>query len=110
MQFLEKPTELPKQLTSLTQVLEKQEANCFEYSHLLCSLLIGAGYDAYVVSGYASRGVTLFDLSSEECPLLVEAAGEEEVREEGPPPRYVVRSSRSLESGFKDKVLVWTIS
>ena len=88
----------------MTQVLDTQEGNCFEYSHLLCSLLLGAGYDAYVVSGYASRGVTLFDLSSEECPLLTETAGEKEVKEEEPPPRYVVRPTRSLESGFKDKV------
>jgi hypothetical protein len=28
---------------------------------LLCSLLRGAGYDAYVVSGYASKDVTLMD-------------------------------------------------
>ena len=48
--------------------------------------------------------MTLFDLSSEECPLLTETAGEKEVKEEEPPPRYVVRPTRSLESGFKDKV------
>jgi len=32
--------------------------------------LIGAGYDAYVVSGYATREVCLADESREICPLL----------------------------------------
>ena len=45
----------PATLTSPTTVLWQQHGNCFEYAILLCSLLEGAGYDAYVVSGYASR-------------------------------------------------------
>ena len=51
-------------------MLKRQKGNCFEYSILLCSLLIGAGYDAYVVSGYATREVCLADESREICPLL----------------------------------------
>ncbi|KAH3848101.1 hypothetical protein DPMN_090450 [Dreissena polymorpha] len=60
----------PKRLLSPTTVLKRQKGNCFEYSTLLCSLLIGAGYDAYVVSGYATREVCLADESREICPLM----------------------------------------
>ena len=37
---------------------------------MLVSLLIAAGYDAYVVSGYASRETCLADETREVCPLL----------------------------------------
>ena len=30
-------------------------------AQLLCSLLLGVGYDAYVVSGYAPRAITHWD-------------------------------------------------
>ena len=40
-------------------------------SNLLCSMLIGAGYDAYVVSGYATKEVCLADESRQICPLLI---------------------------------------
>lgn len=40
-----------------------QEGNCFDLSILLTSLLCGVGYDAYVVSGYASHEFTLMDES-----------------------------------------------
>ena len=51
-------------------VIRRQTGNCFEYSTLLCSLLLGAGYDAYVVSGYATRETCMMDESREICPLL----------------------------------------
>jgi len=34
--------------------------------------LLGAGYDAYVVSGYATREICLSDETREICPLLKE--------------------------------------
>jgi hypothetical protein len=60
----------PKRLFSPTAVMEKQMGNCFEYSTLLCSFLIGSGYDAYVVSGYATREFCLFDQTRIVCPYL----------------------------------------
>jgi len=57
-------------MLSPTTIVKRQKGNCFEYSTLLCSMLIGAGYDAYVVSGYATREVCLADESRETCPLL----------------------------------------
>lgn len=51
-------------------MLHEQQGNCFEFSTLLCSLLIGNGYDAYCVSGYATREVCVMDESRDVCPLL----------------------------------------
>ena len=48
-------------LSSPTKVLADQRGHSFEYAHLLCSLLIGAGYDSYVVSGYATREICYMD-------------------------------------------------
>lgn len=49
----------PEVLPSPTEVLAKQTGNCFDFVTLLCSLLLGAGYDAYCVCGYASREVII---------------------------------------------------
>ena len=38
----------------------------------MCSLLIGAGYDAYVVIGTAPRKITSRDESLMECPFSLE--------------------------------------
>lgn len=50
--------------------MKQQKGNCFEISVVLCSLLIGAGYDAYCVCGYATREITLMDETRNVCPLL----------------------------------------
>jgi hypothetical protein len=71
-ELLYNPTELPQKMRSPFSVLHEQQGNCFEYSTLLCSLLIGNGYDAYCVSGYATREVCVMDESRDICPLLEE--------------------------------------
>lgn len=43
----------------------------------LVSLLIGVGYDAYVVSGYAKEYITLNDQTKRKCPEVVEPEDEE---------------------------------
>ncbi|XP_033339152.2 dynein regulatory complex subunit 7 [Megalopta genalis] len=40
-----------------------QKGNCFECATFLTSLLLGQGYNAFVVSGYASREQTVCDLT-----------------------------------------------
>ncbi|CAL1530214.1 unnamed protein product, partial [Lymnaea stagnalis] len=62
--------ELPKTLLAPQTILERLHGHCFEYSTVLCSMLIGAGYDAYVVSGYATREVCNCDLSYNICPFV----------------------------------------
>lgn len=62
----------PGTVVSSTVVLKEQKGNCFDYAILLASLLIGVGYDAYCVCGYATRDVSLLNLSRNQCPLLQE--------------------------------------
>lgn len=47
-----------------------QGGDCFDICTVLCSLLLGAGFDAYVVAGYAPLAVTVSDQTSAVCPLL----------------------------------------
>lgn len=49
----------PRQLSSPHSTFLKQRAHSFEIATALCSLLIGVGYDAYVVSGFGVKDVTL---------------------------------------------------
>lgn len=68
--MLEDVTKIPAVLNSPIEVLRKQEGHCFENATLLCSLLLGAGYDAFVVSGYATRELCQADETRTECDLL----------------------------------------
>jgi hypothetical protein len=67
---LDPPNEPPKYLFSPLQVLESHTGDCFDLSNLLCSFLLGAGYDAYVVYGYAPSFITLKDQSKTPCPMI----------------------------------------
>lgn len=60
----------PEKLVSPTLVLSQQKGNSFDHSVLLCSLLLGVGYDAYCVCGYATREVCMMDLTRNICPAL----------------------------------------
>eukprot|EP00116_Pleurobrachia_bachei_P002476 sb/3462738/ len=101
---LECPNELPEVLSSPTEVLAQQKGNCFDFSTLLCSLLLGAGYDAYCVCGYAAREVTLMDQSRSECPLLKK--GDAVVKEAGKTKesKYDVKPPRDLRSKYLIKM------
>ncbi|NXH75118.1 DRC7 protein, partial [Hydrobates tethys] len=70
MEPLKSPVTLPSSLYSPTTILKYQRGNCFDFSVLLCSMLIGAGYDAYCVHGYATRKICTLDETLELCPLL----------------------------------------
>uniref|UniRef100_A0A8V0ZEA7 Dynein regulatory complex subunit 7 n=1 Tax=Gallus gallus TaxID=9031 RepID=A0A8V0ZEA7_CHICK len=70
MEPLKCPLTPPSSLYSPTTILKYQRGNCFDFSVLLCSMLIGAGYDAYCVNGYATHNICSLDESLEECPLL----------------------------------------
>eukprot|EP01062_Namystynia_karyoxenos_P010229 TRINITY_DN13621_c0_g2_i1.p1 TRINITY_DN13621_c0_g2~~TRINITY_DN13621_c0_g2_i1.p1 ORF type:complete len:1002 (+),score=402.03 TRINITY_DN13621_c0_g2_i1:106-3111(+) len=63
---LARPHELPEVICSPSTTLKWQVGDCFDLSILLCSLLLGTGYDAYVVIGYASREVCENDLTRKE--------------------------------------------
>lgn len=55
-------------LPSPTQVLEWCSGDCFDFATVLVSLLLGSGYDAYVVYGLAPRWVCDRDQTVLDCP------------------------------------------
>ena len=63
------PTDFPVHIPSPANVLDWQAGDCFDFAIVLCSLLIGAGYDAYVVYGTAPKRITTKDESRMECPF-----------------------------------------
>ncbi|XP_063242673.1 dynein regulatory complex subunit 7 [Bacillus rossius redtenbacheri] len=100
---LEDPVSLPQELCSPATVLHTQRGNCFELSVLLASMLTGAWYDAYVVSGYACRELCLGDHTSEdyapwpeELPPQV-SEGEPTAAEA---PKYHVQLEQQFESQY----------
>ncbi|XP_066493846.1 dynein regulatory complex subunit 7 [Tiliqua scincoides] len=101
MEPLPSPIAPPSYLYSPTTILRYQRGNCFDFSVLLCSLLIGAGYDAYCVNGYATREMCMMDETKEECPLLQKS---EEVAVETmkvKPKKYAIKPPRDLHSKFE---------
>ncbi|XP_072492809.1 dynein regulatory complex subunit 7 isoform X2 [Notamacropus eugenii] len=95
------PISLPEYLFSPTSVLKHQKGNCFDFSILLCSFLIGAGYDAYCVSGYASQDICSMDLTREVCPLLKKSKEVIEEKEKVVPKKYTIKPPRDLRSKFE---------
>ncbi|CAD8136523.1 unnamed protein product [Paramecium octaurelia] len=55
---LDPPDQFPKVIPSPTNVARWQKGDCFDLAMLLCSVLIGVGYDAYCVYGTAPRSIT----------------------------------------------------
>eukprot|EP01036_Dinobryon_divergens_P037934 gene37934-49719_t len=64
------PNEPPRILISPAQTLSWYTGDCFDMAMVLCSFLLGSGYDAYVVYGYAPKFITLRDQSKTQCPLV----------------------------------------
>ena len=58
---LNPPTQFPKIIPAPDNVVKWQIGDCFDLSIVLASLLIGAGYNAYVVYGKAPRFITSKD-------------------------------------------------
>ncbi|NWT87597.1 DRC7 protein, partial [Lanius ludovicianus] len=98
MEPLKCPITLPSSLYSPTTILKYQRGNCFDFTVLLCSLLIGAGYDAYCVHGYATREMCSLDQTQEVCPLLRKPP---EVPEEEDPNKYRIMYPSEPQSKFE---------
>jgi len=75
---MEDPTHLPQHVISPNTVLSWRKGDSFDLAITLTSILLGAGYDAYCVSGYAPKRVCLADESRYQCPM----ARQQEVKEE----------------------------
>ncbi|XP_061863419.1 dynein regulatory complex subunit 7 [Colius striatus] len=100
MEPLKCPITPPSSLYSPTTILKYQRGNCFDFSVLLCSMLIGAGYDAYCVHGYATHEMCTLDESLALCPLLRKP---QEVPKEGMKKsnKYRVKPPPDLQSKFE---------
>ncbi|XP_036688335.1 dynein regulatory complex subunit 7 isoform X3 [Balaenoptera musculus] len=97
------PLKPPSYLYSSTTVLKYQKGNCFDFSTLLCSMLIGARYDAYCVYGYGSQDLCHLDLTREVCPLTVKPKEMVKEEEKAPPKKYAVKPPRDLTSRFEQE-------
>ncbi|XP_075223925.1 coiled-coil domain-containing protein lost boys [Lycorma delicatula] len=97
----DKPTFYPDRLVSPDTVMKTQRGNCFEISILLASLLIGSGYNAYVVAGYATQEKCVNDLTRSNCTLIEEKPPEEPPPPEIPVSKYIARPVRDLNSKFE---------
>ena len=82
-------------------MLKDQRGNCFDFSTLLAILLIGAGYDAYVVSGYASREVCNTDQSRRVCPLLARSEEKRAAAKRKEPGKYVAKPPKDMSSKYE---------
>ena len=61
---LSPPNEFPKYIPAPDNVLKWQIGDCFDIAIVLCSILLGVGYNAYVVYGKAPRYITTKDQSN----------------------------------------------
>ncbi|KAL2093675.1 hypothetical protein ACEWY4_010987 [Coilia grayii] len=98
---LDPPTDPPRHLYSPTHVLQMKRGSCFDFSTLLCSLLLAAGYNAYCVSGYATKDVCLLNLARQECPLLAKNEKDKTEKQAVEVLKYTVKPPRDLSSAFE---------
>jgi len=71
----------------------------------LTSLLVAAGYDAYVVSGYAGQTTTHADLSFDDCPLLWTRPVEPPPPADPPCVKYRPRPAKTLRSRYEQMMI-----
>jgi len=94
---------------SPASTLATQRGDCFDISTLLVSLLVGAGYNAYCVCGYATKNVTLNNQTVRACPEAIEPEEKAIVAEKKvwKPSKYKIKTRPNLTSTFlqmqKDK-------
>ena len=66
---LNQPDKLPDRIPSPANVLDWQIGDSFDFAITLCSLMIGVGFNAYVVYGTAPKKITTRDQSLEKVPF-----------------------------------------
>ena len=86
-EHLEDSEALPTRVVSPTTVMAWQVGNSIEISILLCSLLLGSGYNAFVVVGYAEKQVCDNDQTNREwhAKLPDERCSDDEAEARAPP-------------------------
>ncbi|KAG2470228.1 DRC7 protein, partial [Polypterus senegalus] len=91
----------PKYLYSSSTVLRFQQGTCFDFAILLCSILLGAGYNAYCVSGYAVKELCLQDQSRQQCPHIGTRKQKSQSAKKTPKSKYSVKPPKNLNSSFE---------
>ena len=67
------PPDLPPTVVmSPASIMKERQGNAFDYCFILASVLIGVGYDAYIINGYAAAAICTGDESKRICPLLLQ--------------------------------------
>jgi len=102
------PTKIPDLLPSSASIVRTRHGDSLDMAVFLCSLLRGARYQAYVVSGYAPKWITTQDQSNIEVPKReekkVQHRGELEAKEKKVAKvtenKYMVKQPPNLESKF----------
>lgn len=105
---LDPPDEFPSVIPSPSNVINWQKGDCFDLSIVLCSLLIGVGYDAYCVYGLAPREITtknesLMDNPFENKGITLETPVAKP-DENAKPNDFVISKKPPLESQFDKKL------
>jgi len=105
---LSNPLKYPEFIPSPTSVIEWQKGDCFDMSILLCSLLIGVGYDAYCVIGTAPYEITLKNEGLMDNPYLDVGLKDLEPKPKEPDPEptgdYAPEKRANEFSVYDDKV------
>lgn len=96
---LELASQLPQHMPSPSATLEWQAGDCFDMAQVLASLLLGVGYDAYVVCGYAPAAITRCDQTA---TSVVTETGAAPPPAAAPPPtsKYAIKPRTKLQSTF----------
>lgn len=97
---LELATSLPQHMPSTSAVIGWQAGDAFDIAQLLTSILLGVGYDAYVVSGYARGAITRCDRSGSTYNIDKNPV-EKPAEMEASPQKYAVAPRLKLESTFQ---------
>ena len=90
----------PDHLRSPTWLTIFQRGNSFECATLLVSFLLGQGYNAYVVSGYASREQVERNMTKRPCPYLPQNEEPPPSKDSNGPARYQLKQPPDFRSQF----------
>ena len=101
---VEEATRIPSVLPSPSFVLRQQVGDSFGFANVLCSLLVGAGYDAYVVCGYAPKWITMNDETWQDPPAYA-FKGREGISNEEESKDGKQESKNSFESKMSERKL-----
>ncbi|KNC50271.1 coiled-coil domain-containing protein 135 [Thecamonas trahens ATCC 50062] len=101
---LAEPTKLPQHLPSPATVLEWQVGDSFDLAMVLTSLLLGVGYDAYVVYGTAAYSITVNDTFSATWPGLGPKPPPPPAAAPPTTPKFVVQTRPRLVSKFEERM------